>query len=100
MKPEKLLLELESLCEQAGYSIRKERGSFRGDHCIMEGEKLILVNKNRPADFQAAILAKVLRQVDTEDMFIKPAVRRQIREIWDRLDRGQEQREQENGVES
>ena len=30
MKAEKLLLELEELCEKGGYTIRKERGGFRG----------------------------------------------------------------------
>jgi len=87
MKVEKLLLELESLCEKAGYTVRKERGGFRGDQCIMEGEKLILLNKNRPVETQTAILAKVLKIIGTDDLFIKPAVRKEIASIWKRLDR-------------
>lgn len=87
MKIEKLLLELESLCEKAGYTIRKERGSFRGDQCIIEGEKLVVINKNKPAESQAAILAKVLRNLNPDEIFIKPAVRKHLVELWDRLDR-------------
>ncbi len=87
MKTEKLLLELEDLCEKNGYHIRKERGAFRGDQCIIEGDKLIVVNKNKPIESQAAIMAKVLKQIDTNDTFIKPAVRKHLEELWIKLDR-------------
>lgn len=86
MKTETFLHELEALCEQAGYRIRKERGSFRGDACVIEGDKLILVNRNRPAEAQAATLASVLREVGVEDIYVKPAVRKKMVELWDRLD--------------
>jgi len=85
MKAEKLILELESLCEQSGYNIRKERGSFRGDSCVIEGDKLIVVNKNRPLEAQVGILAKVLQDLDTEEIYIKPAVRKELQEIWERM---------------
>ncbi|MCC5908632.1 MAG: hypothetical protein JJU13_20610 [Balneolaceae bacterium] len=87
MKIEKLLLELEALSEKGGYTIRKERGAFRGDQCIIEGEKLVVINKNRPPELQAAILAKVIKSVNTDDLFIKPAVRKELEQIWKRLDR-------------
>ncbi len=86
MKPDKFVLELESLCEQAGYRIRKERGAFRGDSCVMEGDKLIVVNKNRPIESQIGILARVLQSAETEDFFIKPAVRKELADIWSRMD--------------
>lgn len=87
MKIEKLLLELEYLCEKSGYTIRKERGSFRGDQCVFEGEKLIVINKNRPAETRAAILAKVIHKAEPDELFIKPAVRKELETIWARLDR-------------
>lgn len=87
MKTEKLILELEALCEKGGYTIRKERGAFRGDQCIIEGDKLIVVNKNKPPEAQAAIMAKVVRQINPEETYIKPAVRKHLEEIWDRIDR-------------
>lgn len=85
MKAEKLILELENLCEQSGYHIRKERGTFRGDSCVIEGDKLIVVNKNRPVEAQIGILAKVLKNLNTEEIYIKPAVRKELVEIWDRM---------------
>lgn len=85
MKSEKLLLELESVLEKSGYKLRKERGSFRGADCIIEGDKLVIVNKNKPIEAQLGTIAKFLGSVDLTDSFIKPAVRKELEKLWDRL---------------
>ncbi|HLR26636.1 MAG TPA: hypothetical protein VK112_12275 [Fodinibius sp.] len=86
MKTEKLILELEQLVEKAGYTIRKEKGTFRGDSCVMEGEKLVVLNKNKPEQMQVGLLARVLQEQQLQDIYIKPAVRRHLEELWDRFD--------------
>lgn len=86
MKPDKLIIELEQLVEQAGYTIRKERGTFRGDHCIMEGDKLVVMNKKKPLQQQVGLLARVLYDKQLQDIYIKPAVRKDLEELWDRFD--------------
>lgn len=86
MKPDKFLLELEQILEQAGYTLRKERGSFRGDECIMEGNKLVVVNKNKPIQSQIGTMARVLGKVDITGVYIKPAVRKRLDDLWDRLE--------------
>ena len=53
----------------------------------MEGEKLIVLNKNRPVESQAVILARVIRTLGEEEIFIKPAVRKELTEIWSRLEK-------------
>lgn len=85
MKSEKLLLELETVLEKSGYRLRKERGSFRGADCIIEGNKLVIVNKNKPIEAQLSTIAKFLGSVDLTDSFIKPAVRKELEKLWDRL---------------
>ena len=85
MKPDKLLLELELLLEQAGYKLRKERGSFRGNDCLIEGEKLVMVNKNKPVESQVGTLARVLANIDLSNTYIKPAIKKELEIIWDRL---------------
>ncbi len=87
MKPDKLLLELEQLVEQAGYSIRKERGTFRGDHCIVEGDKLVVINRSRPVELQVGILARVLKKLNMQDTYIKPVVRKELEKLWERFDK-------------
>ena len=85
MKPEKFLLELEQILEQAGYTLRKERGSFRGDECIIEGQKLVMVNKNKPVESQLGTMGRVLGQIDLTGVYMKPAVRKKLEELWDQL---------------
>ncbi len=85
MKPEKLLLELEQILEQAGYTLRKERGSFRGDECIIEGQKLVVVNKNKPIESQLGTMGRVLGEIDLTGVYIKPAVRKNLEALWDQL---------------
>ena len=85
MKPEKLLLELEQLLEQCGYHLRKERGSFRGNDCVLEGDRIVIVNKNKPVESQLGTIARVLTQIDLEATYIKPAVKKELHSLWDRL---------------
>ncbi|MDR9387608.1 MAG: hypothetical protein RI513_01220 [Balneolaceae bacterium] len=83
MKPEKVVLELEALAEAIGYSIRKEKGSFVSDHCVVSGEKCIVLNTRRTVESQIGALARVLqRDSATEQIFIKPSVRKFLDEFW------------------
>tara|TARA_R110002096_G_scaffold172757_1_gene346634 strand:- start:20731 stop:21033 length:303 start_codon:yes stop_codon:yes gene_type:complete len=85
LKPDKLLLELEQLLEQSGYRLRKERGSFRGNDCLIEGERLVIVNKNKPIEAQISTIARVLADIDLSNTYIKPAIKKDLEVIWDRL---------------
>ncbi len=91
MKPEKLRLELENLVERCGYSIRKERGTFNGDSCIMEGDKLVVMNTKKPIERQLGLLARVLQKTGAKDIYVKPAVRKELDTLWSRIERFDEQ---------
>lgn len=80
-------MELERLVEQAGYTIRKEKGTFRGDSCVMEGEKLVVLNKKKPDQQQVGLLARILQDRELQDIYIKPVVRRELEELWERFDK-------------
>ena len=85
VKAEKLFLELEQLLEQSDYTIRKERGGFVGSDCLVEGDKLVLVNKNKPVESQLKTLATVLAQIPLEGFFVKPVIRKELQKLWDQL---------------
>lgn len=87
MKTEKLILELENLVEQCGYTIRKERGTFRGDSCVVEGDMLVVLNKNKPEQQQVGLLARVLKGQGMQDIYIKPVIRKELEELWERFDK-------------
>lgn len=82
MKPVTLLEELEGLTEQLGYRIRKEKGSFMGNSCVLEGDKIVMLNKNHPVEFNIGVLVKFLAERDLNDIFIKPALRKEIEKMW------------------
>lgn len=86
MKTEQLVKELEELIEQIGYSVRKEKGTFIGSHCIMEGQKLVVINKKRPVEMQVGIYARVLKDKNLDDIYVKPAVRKELEELWERME--------------
>lgn len=85
MKTDKLLLELEHLLEQCDYRLRKERGSFRGNNCVIEGDRLVIINKNKPVESQVGTIARILSSVDLSATYIKPAVKKELNILWDRL---------------
>ena len=99
MKTEKLLLELEQLIEQLGYSIRKEKGTFRGDSCVMEGDKLVVINKKKPEQQQVGLLARVLMDKDLQDIYIKPVIRRNLEELWERFEEFEDSEIEEMDIE-
>jgi hypothetical protein len=86
VKSDKLLLELEQLLEQSGYHLRKERGAFRGADCMIEGEKLVVINKSKPVESQLGTIARVLGQIELTGVYIKPIVRKELDKLWDRLE--------------
>lgn len=98
MKTNDLLLELEQLVEQAGYTIRKEKGTFRGDSCVMEGEKLVVLNKKKPPQQQVGLLARVLKDKELHDIYIKPVVRKNLNELWDRFEKYQDSKIEEMDI--
>lgn len=85
MKADKLLLELETVLEQAGYTLRKERGAFRGSECIVSGDKIVVVNKNKPVESQVATIARVLSEIELDDIYVKPAIKKELGLLWERL---------------
>lgn len=87
MKTEKFLSELEKIIEQLGYTLRLEKGNFRGDFCVLEGDKIIMINKMYPAEVHVGQIIRFLLKQNLEDQYIKPAVRKEIDSWSDRIRR-------------
>lgn len=92
-------MELEQLIEQLGYTIRKEKGSFRGDSCVMEGENLVVLNKKKPEQRQIGLLARVLKEKNLRDIYIKPVVRNHLESMWERFDKFKDSEIEELNIE-
>ncbi len=81
MKTERFLSELEKIVEDLGYTLRREKGNFRGGFCVLEGDRIVMINKMFPAEFHVGQIVRFLRDQDLEDRYIKPAVRKEL-DMW------------------
>ena len=82
MKQAQLLEELIELTEQMGYHVRREKGSFLGSSCVLEGDKIVMLNKNHPVEFNVGVIVKLMAERDLSNIYIKPALRKEIEKMW------------------
>lgn len=89
MKPEKLLSELEKIVEDLGYELRKEKGSFKGDFCVLEGDRIVMLNKMYPSEFHLGQIVRFLMRQNLEELYIKPNVRKELEQWFERIKKEQ-----------
>lgn len=56
----KLAERLEGLLQQAGFKIRYEKGNFKGGVCLLEAQKMVIVNKFYPFESRVATLMDII----------------------------------------
>ena len=75
MKPEKIFQELEDIAETLDIKIIQEKGNFKGAYCLLEKEKIIVINKLNPVEQRIKALAQIFSLFDTSQIYMKPAIR-------------------------
>ncbi|MEM8488672.1 MAG: hypothetical protein AAF564_24200 [Bacteroidota bacterium] len=83
MKTQVIVKELEEIARQLGLGIRKGKGNFKGGRCVVGGQDLIVLNRHHLPEIHLSVLAEGLRDLPVEDVFMKPAVRKALEEVWD-----------------
>ena len=78
MKLKLIYNELKELLEKLGYKLVLDKGSFNTGYCLLEDEKMIVINKNKPYENRIKILSKILSKIDTDNIYIKPKIRELI----------------------
>ncbi len=78
MKLPAILEELTQIAAQFGFVIRKEKGGFRSGNCVLNSQKIIVVNVLAPYEARVSIIARVLAELPLDSVFLKPAVREYI----------------------
>ena len=68
MKLKTIYQELKVIFEQLNYKIVLDKGSFNSGYCILEDEKIIVINKNKPYENRIKILSEILSSLDTKDI--------------------------------
>ena len=75
MKPNKIFQELEDIAEILDIKIIQEKGNFKGGYCLLEREKIIVINKLNPVEQRVRALAQAFSRLDTSHIYMKPAIR-------------------------
>jgi hypothetical protein len=72
---EALIQELIEVLNSIGFSVRVEKGLFKGGFCLLREQKVFLMNKNLEQDKKINILVKNIAEIGTEDIYLKPNIR-------------------------
>ncbi|MCF7825943.1 MAG: hypothetical protein K9M55_02185 [Candidatus Marinimicrobia bacterium] len=81
MKAERIRDEFEALAEKLGYTIRYEKGDFKGDACRIKSEQVIIINKLIPITHQNYAFSRIFASEDLSQMSILPILRSMIEEV-------------------
>jgi hypothetical protein len=77
-----LVQALEDAHRQLGVAVRRDRGAFRGGRCMVDGQEVVVLNKQHPPEALLAVLAESLRTLPHEQLYLRPAVRAALEDAW------------------
>ena len=86
MTTEKVLEELTDAAGRIGLEVRTEKGNFDGGRCQIAGEDVVMLNKRHLPERRLAVLARALRAEEMDAVYLPPAVRKALHEVWDEQD--------------
>ena len=75
MKPSTIYQEFEKLAETLEVKIIQGKGNFKGGYCLLEKEKVIVINKLKPLEQRIKSLARAFSRLDISNIYMKPAIR-------------------------
>lgn len=84
MNSETIVEQLTEAANQLGWEVRFEKGDFRGGRCVIDGKPMILLNKRHSADLHVTILAESLSDQPLDNLYLPPAVRSAVEDVWER----------------
>ena len=64
-----LLNKLEEVFSELGYKVRYEKGNFKSGYCILESQKVVLLNKYSVIESRIAILFEILKSLTSKEEF-------------------------------
>ncbi len=78
---ETLLQDLRSVASQLGVTVRFEKGDFKGGYCIVQANKVIVLNKLATLQRKVITLAVALKELGIDDIYMPPKIRELIEEF-------------------
>ena len=70
--------DIKDIFEKLNYKIILDKGNFNTGFCLLEEERIIVINKNKPYENRIKILTDILSTLDLSEVFIKPYIREML----------------------
>ena len=80
MQSKKIYIELKEVFDKIGYKVILDNGNFNSGYCILEDDKVIVINKNKPYENRVRVLSEILSSIKLDDIYLKPYIRELINE--------------------
>ena len=77
-RPDRLVRAMVKAAADLGVTVRWERGRFQPGQCTIDGEEVVILNKQLPPEAHLSILVEVLRPLPLDTIKLRPSVRRDI----------------------
>ena len=58
--------KLKAILETQGWTVRYEKGNFKGGYCIVHNQQTIIINKFHPLESKINTLAEILRELEIQ----------------------------------
>jgi len=80
LNSKKIYIELKEVFDKIGYKVILDNGNFNSGYCLLEDDKVIVINKNKPYENRVRVLSQILSSIKLDDIYIKPYIRELITE--------------------
>ena len=81
MKNKELLDEFQALAEKLDVKIMRGKGDFSGGSCVVNEERVIVINNMKPIEQRLNTLASCFKDYDLKGLYIVPALRKFINDV-------------------
>ena len=75
MKPTIIFQEFEQIAEALDIRIIQGKGNFKSGYCLLEKERIIVVNKLNSMEQRIRVLAQAFSRLDISKIYMKPVIR-------------------------
>ena len=64
--------KLQNILKSQDYSIRYERGNFQGGYCVVQDQKIIVINIFHPLEGKINTLVEIIRDLEIDETLLSP----------------------------
>ena len=73
--------KLQAVLKAQDYLIRYERGNFKGGYCIVQDQRVILVNKFYPLESKINTLVDIIREIEIDEAGLSSDLKHLVHQI-------------------